>query len=212
MNTYIFGAGGHGRVVLDILKSRGVVVDGFIDSAPKVSDIFGVPVFPESQLEKEESFRIVVALGANHIRRQVVTKIYERFPRAEFINAIHSSAYISPMSRIGVGNVIAAGAVITPATTIGSHTVINTGAQVDHDCVLSDFVTVAPGAVLGGGVCVGAGAYVAIGAVVRHSISIGEWSVIGAGSLVIAEVPGRVVAFGSPCKVVRSRNENDPYL
>jgi acetyltransferase-like isoleucine patch superfamily enzyme len=34
-------------------------------------------------------------------------------------------------------------------------------------------------------------------------VTIGENSVIGAGSTVLRDVPGHVIAYGSPCRVVR---------
>lgn len=212
MKTLIFGAGGHGKVVFDILKAQGVSVDGFVDSRPRVPELFGVPVLPESILIDSGPLRMVVAVGANHIRRDVVNRVLATCPQVEFFNAVHPTAYVSVLSRLGVGNVIAAGALVTPDVVIGDHAVINTGAQVDHDCEVGNFVTVAPGAVLGGTVRVGEGTYVAIGASVRHGITIGDWSVLGAGAVVVENIPDRVVAFGSPCRVVRTRNENDPYL
>lgn len=212
MKTFIFGAGGHGKVVLDILKAQGVVVDGFIESKPKFAVVCGLPVVPETSVPNDLTFRVVVAVGANHSRRDIVQRLRMLWQNVEFINAIHPSAYISSTIQIGVGNVIAAGAIVASGSAVGNHAVVNTGAQVDHDCLIEDFATVAPGVVLGGGVRIGTGTYVAIGAVVKHGVAVGEWSVLGAGALVLGEMPSRVVAFGSPCKVVRSRNENDPYL
>lgn len=212
MKTFIFGAGGHGKVVLDILLAQGARVDGFIDSAPKLPDVCGVPVLKESDVEPDSEFQLVVAIGANHTRRDIVLRLRGTFPKVKFINAIHPSASISKLSRVGVGNVIGAGAIVTPGTSVGSHTVLNTGAQVDHDCILSDFTSIAPGAVLGGGVKVGIGSYVGIGATIKHGIEIGDWSVIGADSTTLQNIPSHVVAYGSPCRVVRERKENESYL
>ncbi len=212
MKTFIFGAGGHGKVVLDILLEQGVRVDGFVDATPRFPDVCGVPVLKESDISGDSEFQLVIAVGANHTRRDIALHIQATFPKVKFINAIHPSASISKLSILGVGNVFGAGAIVTPGTVIGSHIVLNTGAQVDHDCILADFTSVAPGAVLGGGVKVGIGSYVGIGATIKHGIEIGEWSVIGADSTTLQNVPSHVVAYGSPCKVVRERKENEPYL
>lgn len=212
MKTYIFGAGGHGKVVFDILKSQGIHVDGFVDGKESLAPVFDVPVFNREVLHLESKFNVVVAIGANHVRMEVVNGISRDFPNAKFINAIHATASVSPFSKIGQGSVVAAGAILGPSTILGDHVVINTGAQVDHDCTIGDFATIAPGAVLGGTVTVGKGTYVALRTAVKHGLSIGPWSVIGAGALVMSDVKGNVVAYGSPCKVVRARNQNDPYL
>lgn len=42
------------------------------------------------------------------------------------------------------------------------------------------------------------------GTIVLPGVTIGENSVIGAGSLVTKDIPKNVVAFGSPCQVVRA--------
>lgn len=47
--------------------------------------------------------------------------------------------------------------------------------------------------------------------VVFGGVSIGENSVIGAGSIVTKDVPANVVAYGNPCKVVRTVNDDEFY-
>lgn len=47
--------------------------------------------------------------------------------------------------------------------------------------------------------------------VVFGGVSIGENSVIGAGSIVTKDVPANVVAYGNPCKVVRTIDEEKFY-
>lgn len=50
------------------------------------------------------------------------------------------------------------------------------------------------------------GKHVAIGAnsVICYGVTIGDNSIIGAGSVVTKNIPANVVAYGNPCKVVRS--------
>ncbi len=40
-------------------------------------------------------------------------------------------------------------------------------------------------------------------------VTIGENSVIGAGSVVTKDIPDNVIAYGSPCKVIRELNDDD---
>lgn len=47
--------------------------------------------------------------------------------------------------------------------------------------------------------------------VVFGGVSIGENSVIGAGSIVTKDVPANVVAYGNPCKVIRTVNDDEFY-
>lgn len=55
------------------------------------------------------------------------------------------------------------------------------------------------------------GSHVWIGASVTilPGVSIGDNSVIGAGSLVSHDIPSNVLAYGSPCQVIRPLNEHD---
>ena len=48
--------------------------------------------------------------------------------------------------------------------------------------------------------------------VVFGGVSIGENSVIGAGSIVTKDVPANVVAYGNPCKVIRTVNDDEFYF
>lgn len=67
---------------------------------------------------------------------------------------------------------------------------------------------------LGGGqfslpVVIEDGVWIGSNVVVMPGVTIGENAVIGAGSVVTKDVPANVVAFGSPCRVIRSINERD---
>ncbi|MCC7442068.1 MAG: hypothetical protein IT285_10555, partial [Bdellovibrionales bacterium] len=45
-----------------------------------------------------------------------------------------------------------------------------------------------------------------------HGVVIGADSVIGAGSVVLRDVPDRVVGWGAPFEVRRPRKSDEPYL
>ena len=52
-------------------------------------------------------------------------------------------------------------------------------------------------------ISIGENCWIGGGAIVCPGVSIGDHSVIGAGSVVTRDVPSRVVAAGSPCRVIR---------
>ncbi len=56
---------------------------------------------------------------------------------------------------------------------------------------------------------IGRNCWLGAGVIVLPGVSIGDNSVIGAGSVVTKDIPANVVAFGSPCKVVRPISERD---
>jgi UDP-perosamine 4-acetyltransferase len=76
MNVVIIGAGGHGRVVLDVLRSMGKFhVVGFIDADAEKSgqEVMGVPILGPihllQKLRKQDVRGAIVAIGDNRVRR-----------------------------------------------------------------------------------------------------------------------------------------------
>jgi sugar O-acyltransferase (sialic acid O-acetyltransferase NeuD family) len=154
-----------------------------------------------------------VSIGDNYTREAVVERLRAAFGEVRFAAPLlHPGTVIADDVRIGEGTVVMAGAVINPGTTIGRHCIINTRASLDHDNEVDDFCSVAPGVVTGGKVSLGRGSAIGIGACIQHGIRIGTHTVVGAGAVVLADVPDHCVAYGVPCKVVRSRSPSDRYL
>jgi sugar O-acyltransferase (sialic acid O-acetyltransferase NeuD family) len=197
----LFGSGGHCKVVRDIVSQAGAYdIVAVIDKAD------------EDHLARFDTSAGIVAIGDNWTRSRVVERILQQLPDFRFVTAIHRSAVIGTEVEVGPGTVIMAGSCINPGGRIGSHCIVNTGAILDHDSVLGDYASVAPGVVIGGMVSVGSFSTIGIGASIIHAISVGHHTVIGAGSVVVSDIPGGVVAYGSPCRVVRSREPEAPYL
>ena len=203
--TYLIGAGGHAKVVADILIECGRPPVAFLDDAPTHDRILGITVIKGLELPEPGS-AVIVAVGDNWTREQLARRY------ALFDVAIHPSARVSRDAEIGPGTVVMAGAVINAGSRVASHCIINTSATVDHDCLISDFAHIAPGATLGGGVRVGVGSMVGLGANVSHGRAIGEHTIVGAGSTVVHDLPPCVVAVGSPARPLRTRQAGDRYL
>ena len=51
--------------------------------------------------------------------------------------------------------------------------------------------------------------WIGAGAIILPGVRIGENSVIGAGSVVTKDIPANVVAYGSPCRVMREIGQRD---
>ena len=56
-----------------------------------------------------------------------------------------------------------------------------------------------------------AGVWVAAHAVVLPGVTIGEGAVVAAGSIVAKDVPGGVIAAGSPCRVIGERPRPEEF-
>jgi len=182
---YLFGASGHGKVIIENLLSQGLSVDGIFDDNFTKKELLGYEVFHASEITEDIMIsEFVISIGDNEIR----SKIAERL-KGKYGNAIHNTAIISETLKMGVGNAIMAGAIINADTSIGNHIIINTSASIDHDCQLDNFIHIAPNATLCGGVKVGEKTLIGAGAVVLPNITIGTQCTIGAGAVVAKDVP-----------------------
>ena len=56
---------------------------------------------------------------------------------------------------------------------------------------------------------IGRNCWLGAGVIVLPGVTIGDNSVIGAGSVVTRDIPANVVAYGTPCKVIRPIGEKD---
>lgn len=190
---YLYGASGHGKVIKDILEAQGICIEGFIDDNYQLSCFCDRLVFHSV----DNSSPVIVSIGDNKIRKNIVRKL-----SCGFGKAIHPSAIISPSAKIGEGTVVMPGAIINADAIIGKHCIINTGASIDHECVIGDFCHIAPHASLCGQIRVGEGTIVGVGAAVIPCVIIGKWCKIGAGAAVVGDIPDYSTAVGVPAKRV----------
>lgn len=193
----IFGASGHGRVILDIMRAAGHEAGTFYDDAPARTELDGVRVAKASPAEV--CGPLLIAVGSNAARRAIA----ERYAGAGFATVVHPTALVSPSARLGQGTVVMQGAIVQAHATIGSHCIINTGASVDHECSLGHFVHISPHATLCGNVKVGDDSWIGAAAVVIPGITIGRGCTIGAGAVVVRDIPDGATAYGNPCRVVK---------
>lgn len=202
LRNIVIGAGGHGKVIADILLSGKQEVLGFLDDNParEGHTPIGLPVLGLiARWSDYPDAGFIVAIGAQHIRQQIVTQL-EQAGNPQWITAIHPMAAVSTFTTIGHGTAIMAGTVINADARIGQHSIINTGATVDHDCEVGDYVHIAPGVNLAGGVRVGNHTLVGAGATIAPYCAIGDNVTIGAGAVVINDIPSGVTVKGVPAR------------
>lgn len=205
----ILGCGGHGRVVLDILRQAGEVeLVGFVDSNRDVRGRYvdGLEVLgtPDDLPRLRNEFgitRAIVAVGYNGVRRNFAEQLTVQ--GFELISAVHPSANIASTATIGRNTVIAAGALVCAHCQIGDSVILNTGCIVDHESVVSTASHVCPGARIAGRVVIESGAFVGIGSTVIQCLRVGCEAVIGAGAVVIADVPSMATVVGVPARIVK---------
>jgi sugar O-acyltransferase (sialic acid O-acetyltransferase NeuD family) len=203
---YLYGAGGHSKVITDILNSLGIQVIRVFDDKPSEAKLrsikidSGIRILGKSFPELDAP--LIISVGDNVRRAEIASMLNSTYGQA-----IHGTAIISPKALIGAGTVILHGAIVQAATEIGKHVLINTAASIDHDNVIGDYVHISPHATLCGHVQVGEGTHIGAGAVVIPSIRIGRWCTIGAGAVVIRDIPDFATAVGNPARVIKVKRK-----
>ncbi|MHB1205141.1 MAG: NeuD/PglB/VioB family sugar acetyltransferase [Rhodospirillaceae bacterium] len=207
----LVGAGGHARVLIDIMRRRGLNVAAAIDIDVRLHghSVDGVPVIGSDEaifIRDPADVRLVCGQGnvpgggvSGLARRRAV---FERFTARgyAFMSVVSRDAVISNTAVLDNAVQVFTGAIIHPGSVVGVNTIINTGAQVDHDCIIGSHSHIAPAAVLCGGVIIGAECHIGAGAVVIPQIKIGEGAVVGAGAVVVQDVPTATTVVGNPAR------------
>jgi acetyltransferase EpsM len=207
MGIIIYGAGGHGKVVADVLERQSkYMLLGFLDDDPakRGKELYGYKIFGGIDTYNEqglERYPFIVGIGDNRARQQVVARLEAL--GCQFGRAIHPSAQIAKDVRLAPGVMVMANVVINPGSSIGKHTIINTGTIVEHDCLIGDFVHISPAAVLAGNVMIQEGAHIGMGSIILPGIQVGAYSVVGAGAVVIDDIPEGVTAVGVPARPIK---------
>lgn len=211
----IIGAGGHAKVVADLLLEMGEEVLGFTDAdAARHGDVvLGLPVLGgDDVLQGYAPDSVNLALGIGAAGDDLCGALMTRLGIGKKLQAqgyafpplAHLDAIIGRGCVIEDGAQVMAGAVVQADSRIGAFSIVNSRASVDHDCQILPGAHIAPGAVLGGGVAVGEGAYIGIGAAVVHGLTLSAGALVGAGAAVTKDVPDGMCVVGVPAKEMKS--------
>lgn len=205
-HVVVLGAGGHAKVVIDILLAAGEVeiVGCIADGDGLTSPVPGIPVIGSmSQLESLRVEGLAAAIGvggwtdtAGHQR------IFEQANAAgvEIISAIHPAAVVAPSARLGAGCVLCAGAVINPEAILGENVIVATNSSIDHETAIADHCLISAGVTIGANANVGVGTLVAIGATITSRINVGAHCLVAAGSVVTNDIESNTTVLGIPAR------------
>lgn len=190
-SLYIYGNGGHAKVVADIARANGYDNLIFLDDNSDIKFNSNLPKHP-----------IIIAIGNALIRQKLQNLVLSS--GFELITLIHPTAVIGSDVTIGNGSVVMPGAIINAKSTIGNGVIINSGAIIEHECTIGDFAHICPGVAIAGGSLVGERSWIGIGSSVIQNITIKPDITIGAGSVVVKDILEGSLAYGNPCRVVKS--------
>jgi len=176
----IYGAGGHAKVVIDLVSEHGGNVECvFDDNVEEENATFmGIPILKYNE-EIYKTSKLIIAIGDNKIRKAITHKL-----KHSYATLIHPKASVSEFALIGKGTVVLANAVIQAEVSIGDHTIVNIGACVDHEVSIADFVHIGPMVYIGGAAVIKNGVKIDPGVIVLRNTEVVENSHITPLSLV----------------------------
>jgi sugar O-acyltransferase (sialic acid O-acetyltransferase NeuD family) len=207
----LVGAGGHCKSVLDsVLSSNEYSEVGIIDKdGNNGGSILGVPIIGcDDDLSKlyhdgyHYAFVAVGSIGKPSLR----IKLFNMLETIgfEIPNIIDLTAIVSNYVKIGRGIFIGKNVVVNAEATIDDGSIINNGSIVGHESIINRFCHIASGSVICGEVEIGENTHIGAGSVIKQQVKIGSNTIIGMGSIVLKDIKGNVVAYGNPCKEVKS--------
>lgn len=204
----LLGAGGHAKVLLDVIRLRGHSILGVC--APELqpgTQWEGIEVLGnDAVLKALDPDQICLVNGVGLVPRSTARRrVQETFSEKgyQWLTLEHPSSLRAAGGIIEDGVQLMASVTVQPGYRFGAGVIVNTGAVVDHDCQLGEHVFVGPGAVLCGGVKTGRGVFIGAGAVILPQVEIGDDTIIGAGAIVTRSVKAGCMAVGNPARIVK---------
>lgn len=205
---YVWGAGGHGKVVADAAgRGRTFSVRGFLDDDARrrgqawqgLAVVGGL----EALAGLEPDAVVALGVGSNRARADLAARLLDH--GRGLATVVHPAAVVAAGAHLGEGTYVGPMAVVEADARVGRGCIVNTAAIVEHDCRIEDWAHLAPRAALGGGASVGRGAQVGMGAVVLPGLRLGPWAVLGAGAVMVRSLPGSSTAVGVPAREIAGR-------
>ena len=183
----VIGAGGHAKVVADIIRKNGDIVLGFLDDhkGKNQKSFFGAEILGTiSEYENYISDALfIIAIGNNSFRKHLSGSM-----NCKWYTAIHPSAIIGDGAVIGEGSFVSAGAVINADAVVGNHVIVNTRAVIEHDCVVGNYAHLSPGSIMCGGSSVGELTLIGAGSILTNGVKIDEEMRMEAGITITTSI------------------------
>ena len=210
----IIGAGGFGRVSVDVVRARNAAeaqpifdLIGVVDSAPSDVNLDRLAALGVPHLGSEDDWWASApnheifysaAVNSPKLRAKIVHRFSARGFRAAKL--IHPHSIIGSNVILSEGVVICPGVIISTNATVGRHVHLNPASLLGHDSVLSDFVSVNPAASIAGNVIVESSCVIGAGAAILQELTVSEGAIIGAGAVVTKNVSANTVVKGVPAR------------
>lgn len=204
----ILGAGGHAKVIIDIISiTNEYQIEAIIGQESEEKESFyGYPVYKGDQYLEEFRERGIkkVAIGVGGYRdNNKRIHLFHQLQDMDFdiINIIHPSTIISKTTQMGLGIVIYPGVVINTDVHLGDNIIIASNSVIDHEAQIMNHVLISTGVNVGAGSIISEGALLAVGSSIIPRVKIGKNVLVAAGAVVVNDIPDGSKIFGIPAKI-----------
>jgi sugar O-acyltransferase (sialic acid O-acetyltransferase NeuD family) len=202
---FIFGAGSHTKLIIDIFKSQGKNIHGVFDDFKNPKDIYYYNYKIMDKISNARKYLkrgdlLFCGIGDNKIRQQIANE----FKDFMFPNCISSCSTISKSVKIGRGNFVGNYVVLEPDSVIGSHNIINDLALIGHDAKIGNFNIIAAHVCYGPYSSAKDNNLLGLNSTVNPTkLTIGNNNIIGSGTVVVKNVDNDSIIMGVPGKIKR---------
>lgn len=198
----IFGAGGHARSLISLLKNSEFKISGIYDDSfnPTVKEFINSIEIKGVLTSYNSTKRVALAFGDNFIRRKLFLKYHKDLYEQTIC---HPRSFVDETVEFGQSNFIFAYVVINSNAKIGDNNIINTGAIIEHEVEIGSHNHVSVGSIICGRSKIGNNCFLGAGAVIIDKVNICDDVIIGANSVIINSIlePGTYV--GNPAKKIK---------
>jgi sugar O-acyltransferase (sialic acid O-acetyltransferase NeuD family) len=206
-NIAIFGAGGFGREVYQLIQKLNKAKKqwnflGFFDDNTSVN--FGQSKIPLNHLgtikelnEYPDPLEVVIALGLPDAIHKVTSRISNKNISYPNIIAPDSIIYDDDLT-IGHGNIITSGCIFTDNITIGNFNIFNLKVSVGHDVKIGDCNVFNPNSAISGNVTIGDKNFFGLNSSIVQDKKVGSNNKVGAATLIIKNINDNEFYFGVP--------------
>ncbi|MCQ2497591.1 MAG: acetyltransferase [Lachnospiraceae bacterium] len=204
----IFGAGGLGKEVVNLIKAinsvenkyelLGYVVDTkYFNGNQKVHgyDVLGTEKWI---IDHADAVKCVCAVGRPLDRRSIMQRLEK--DGVQFETLIHPDCFIDETAVIGDGTIIQSKCSVSCDVTIGKGGLLNGDVIIGHDCTIGEYVTIYPRGQISGKAVIGNGCLLGSMTFLNEKVKVGDEAVIAPGSIVLTRVKEKTHVMGNPAK------------
>ena len=217
MNLAIYGSGGAGKEVYDLLletpaeraKWDEVL---FIDDTTESGEYWGLPRMPFEEFRQKyspDTCRVVISVGEPVARE----KLYGRVKGAGYSLAtlIHRTAFVSESAVLGDGVVLQDGVRVSAEAELGENTFVNHRTMIGHNTRIGKHCQISANVMIAGVVDIGDTVFAGVSSCIRDRTKVGDHTILAMGSVVLKDVrPGKIV-MGNPAREIAENKDGTVF-